>query len=80
MITTKTRIYPAVIGLAALIAMPVLARTVHLHAPAAPSRISTTAGKVTGVQPFQNKADQLRRGVVCEADGIGGTNCLTLPN
>jgi hypothetical protein len=79
MIKTKTRIYAAAIGMAALIAVPVLARTVHLHAPAAPSHLNTTAGQVTGVLPAQTKADQLRRGVVCGADGIG-SNCLTLPN
>ena len=79
MITTQTRIYAAAIGVAALIAVPVLARTVHLHAPAAPSHVNTTAGQVTGVQPFENKADQLRRGVVCESNGIG-SNCVTLPN
>jgi hypothetical protein len=79
MITTKTRIYAAAIGVAVLIAVPVLARTVHLHAPAAPSHVNSTAGKVTGVMPAQNKADQLRRGVVCDADSIG-SNCLTLPN
>jgi hypothetical protein len=77
--TTKIRIYAAAMGVAALIAVPVLARTVHLHAPAAPSHINTTAGKVSGVVPAQNKVDQLRRGVVCDADGID-SNCLTLPN
>ena len=79
MITTKTKVFAAAVGVAALIAVPVLARTVHLHAPAAPSHVNSTAGQVSGVQPFQNKADQLRRGVVCGADGIG-SNCLTLPN
>jgi hypothetical protein len=78
MIATKPRIFAAAIGVAALIAVPVLARTVHLHAPAA-SQTQVATGKVTGVQASQNKAEQLRRGVVCGADGIG-SNCMTLPN
>ena len=78
MIATKTRIFAAAIGVAALIAVPVLARTVHLHAPAA-SHTQNTAGQVTGMLPSQTKAGQLRRGVVCGADGMA-SNCLTLPD
>jgi hypothetical protein len=77
MISPSTKLFIAAIGVAALIAVPVVARMGHIHAAPA-NQADGSAGKGIDAQTFQNKADQLRRGVVCDMDG-SASNCLMLP-
>jgi hypothetical protein len=77
MISRNRKLLLAAVGAAALMATPLLARTLHTQvAPAQQARGAD--GNAIGAQPSQSKASQLRRGVVCGMDG-NASNCLMLP-